>query len=216
LSHAELANIEGQPVSGMNPDIDFIDFLNTQTNDKPSQYSHPPPLGWSEGESLEWMNPDIDFGGLLNTQTNDQTSQYPPLGRSSTHYTTTPTNKTFHMQQALSPVDISIPPEPSSTIRLLDPRPKMKNGQQRIANLILHNLKSYPLMMMHDALPPFIHQRLTTPDAGITHMEPLANCLNLVHMISGGVQTSRKLFWKNVGLECEHLIAEVYPVLLQL
>ncbi|KAF2792202.1 hypothetical protein K505DRAFT_247236 [Melanomma pulvis-pyrius CBS 109.77] len=162
-----------------------------------------------EGESLDWTNVDIDFTDFLNTQTNYETLQYPPSGWSSARHTTTRTNKTFHMQQVLSSVDKSIPPNPSSTIRFFDPRPKMNIGQQRIANLILHNLKSYPLMMMrHDGLPPFIHRRLTTFDAGNTHMEPLANCLNLVHMISGGVQYSRKLFWKNVGLECERLIAE--------
>ena len=32
-------------------------------------------------------------------------------------------------------------------------------------------------------------------------MEPLNNCISLVHMISGGVRGSRKLFWKVVRLE---------------
>jgi hypothetical protein len=30
-----------------------------------------------------------------------------------------------------------------------------------------------------------------------------------VHMISSGVQGSRKLFWKNVRMECERLCEEV-------
>jgi hypothetical protein len=163
-----------------------------------------------EGESLDWTNTDIDFANLLISQTDEEISQYPPSGWFSTRHTTAPTNKTFHIPQVLSCVDIRIPPNPSSNIRLLDPRPKMKTGQQRIANLILQNLKSYPLMIMrHNILPPYIHQRLTTSDARNTHIEPLANCLSLVHMINGGVLSSRKLFWKNVELECERLIAEV-------
>jgi hypothetical protein len=170
-----------------------------------------------EVQSFDWTNPDIDFVNILNTQTDDKASQYPPSGWSLARNNTTPTNQVFDMQQAFLSADIMIPPTPSSTIRLLDSRPSMKTGQQRIANLILHNLKSYPLMIMRqDALPPFIHQRLTTSDAGNTHMEPLANCLNLVRMISGGAPSSRKLFWKNVGFECERWVAEVCPVLLQL
>ncbi|KAJ6086544.1 hypothetical protein N7467_005458 [Penicillium canescens] len=39
-------------------------------------------------------------------------------------------------------------------------------------------------------------------------MEPLDNCINLVHMISGGMRGSRKLFWRNVRMECERLCAE--------
>ncbi|KAG2170740.1 hypothetical protein VTO58DRAFT_110979 [Aureobasidium pullulans] len=36
-------------------------------------------------------------------------------------------------------------------------------------------------------------------------MEPLANCLSLLHMIGGNIRGSRKLFWKNVSMECERL-----------
>lgn len=40
-------------------------------------------------------------------------------------------------------------------------------------------------------------------------MESLINCISLVHMINSGVQGNRKLFWKNVRLECERMYAEV-------
>ncbi|THX54515.1 hypothetical protein D6D06_05475 [Aureobasidium pullulans] len=39
-------------------------------------------------------------------------------------------------------------------------------------------------------------------------MEPLANCLSLLHMIGGNLRGSRKLFWKNVSMECERLREE--------
>lgn len=77
----------------------------------------------------------------------------------------------------------------------------MQAGTQRTANLILHNLKSYPLMIRrHNTLPPFIHKSSVSSNVEDVHMEPLNNCLSLVHMIGGGVQGSRKLFWKNVRL----------------
>ena len=39
-------------------------------------------------------------------------------------------------------------------------------------------------------------------------MEPLTNCMSLVHMLSSRIHGSRKLFWKNVRMECERLHAE--------
>ncbi|KAK5095426.1 hypothetical protein LTR70_003590 [Exophiala xenobiotica] len=39
-------------------------------------------------------------------------------------------------------------------------------------------------------------------------MEPLNNCISLMHMLKSGVQGTRKLFWKNVRLECERLYGE--------
>lgn len=88
----------------------------------------------------------------------------------------------------------------------------MQAGTQRIANLILHNLKSYPLMIRrHNDLPPFIHKGLLSSSFEDACMEPLTNCLSLVHMINDGLQTSRKLFWRNVRMECERLSEEVRP-----
>ncbi|KAJ5674975.1 uncharacterized protein N7477_004909 [Penicillium maclennaniae] len=43
-------------------------------------------------------------------------------------------------------------------------------------------------------------------------MEPLDNCLNLVHMISSGMKGSRKLFWSNVGVECGRLRCEPWKL----
>ncbi|KAL1841425.1 hypothetical protein VTK73DRAFT_3484 [Phialemonium thermophilum] len=82
---------------------------------------------------------------------------------------------------------------------------------QRIAKLILHTLKSYPVMLLrHNTLPPFLHPSTIAIAASNADnaMEPLNNCMSLVHMISSGVRGSRKLFWKNVRLECERLCQE--------
>lgn len=144
---------------------------------------------------LDWAGAGIGFADFLNgTQTND-----PYLSPASPV-----------VQQDFSPPSFSIPTPPSSTVRSLVQRPRRQAGAQRIANLILHTLKSYPLMMLrHKTLPPFIHPSLVSPDVEDVNIEPLTNCISLVHMISSEVQGSRKLFWKNVRMECERLFEEV-------
>ncbi|KAF2420126.1 hypothetical protein EJ08DRAFT_31223 [Tothia fuscella] len=106
--------------------------------------------------------------------------------------------------------DFSIPTIPSSNVRSLIPRPKLRTGAAlRTANLILSTLKSYPFMMMrHNSLPPFIHPQMLFSQGESLQVEPLTNCISLVNMISSGIQGSRKLFWKNVRLECERLFGD--------
>ena len=164
------------------------------------------------GEYLDWDGPDIDFADFLNPQTNDKTVQYSSSGLSSlVRHSTPSTDQIVQVQQAICSPDVSIPKLSFYTPRSLIQRPKRKTGAQRIADLILHTLKSYPLMMQrHNTLPPFIHPRLISSDGDNNHMEPLTNCISLVHMISSKVQGSRKLFWKNVRLECERLCEEVH------
>ena len=160
------------------------------------------------GDYLDWCNTDMDFTDFLNPQADDETVQYPSSGPLSFVRKLVPS--TDQVQQYMSSPNVSIMMPPTSKIRSLIQRPKMQTGGQRIANLILHTLKSYPLMMLrHNALPPFVHPRLLSSDVENNQMEPLSNCISLVHMISSGVQGSRKLFWKNVGLECERLCGEV-------
>jgi hypothetical protein len=163
------------------------------------------------GEYLDWDVPDIDFADFLNLQMNDDTFQYPLSGSASlVRHSTPSTNSTVPVQQAISSPNVLIPALPTSNPRSLIQRPKMKTGAQRVANLILHTLKSYPLMMIrHNTLPPFIHPHLISSNVENNDMEPLTNCICLVHMISSGVQGSRKLFWKNVRMECERLCEEV-------
>ncbi|KAH8778951.1 hypothetical protein BGZ57DRAFT_761172 [Hyaloscypha finlandica] len=162
------------------------------------------------GEYLGWNGPDVDFADLLNPQANDQTVPYPSSRSSSlVRHSKLSTDQAVQVQQATSSSNVSIPTTPTSTFRSFIQRPKMKTGTSRIANLILHTLKSYPLMMMrHNTLPPFLHPRVISSDVANDEMEPLTNCLSLVHMISSGFHGSRKLFWKNVQMECERLREE--------
>ncbi|KAI1327285.1 hypothetical protein F5Y16DRAFT_197598 [Xylariaceae sp. FL0255] len=54
---------------------------------------------------------------------------------------------------------------------------------QRICNRTLHTLTSYPRMIVqHKAFPPFIHPMATSSGVENAHLEPLANCLSLVHI----------------------------------
>ncbi|KAK8087328.1 hypothetical protein PG994_002302, partial [Apiospora phragmitis] len=104
---------------------------------------------------------------------------------------------------------------PSNNTRSLIRRPKMKTGAQRIASLICHTLKSYPLMMMRDnALPPFIHPIMANPGPEAPDMESLKNCISLMQLLKPELQGNRRLFWRNVRQECERLYkmsAELNP-----
>lgn len=160
-------------------------------------------------EFLEWNNQDIDFTEFLNLPTNDESVPNPSSGSSFSVRHSTPSTDPKE-QHARSPPNVSIPRSPTRMVRSFILRPRVSSGAQSIANLILHTLKSYPLMMLrYNTLPPFIHPRLISSDVEDDHMEPLCNCISLVHMISSGVKGSRKLFWKNVRLECEHICEEV-------
>jgi hypothetical protein len=156
---------------------------------------------------LDLLNADIDFTDfLLSSQTmNDGKAitstpimEWSPLD--SQH--STPNNQ----------LSVSIPLSlPTYTPRSLIQRPEIKAGTQRIANLMFHTLKSYPQMMLRpDTLPPFIHPAWVSGGVFDTdHMEPLNNCISLVHMVNSRVRGSRKLFWRNVRMECERLCEEV-------
>lgn len=116
------------------------------------------------------------------------------------------TDQAIRLEQGISPPSFTIPSAPAA-VRSLVRRPRLQPGAQRIANLILHTLKSYPLMMFrHNTLPPFIHPRLLSPDTQNTDMEILANCISLMRMISA--PGSRKLFWRNVQQECKRISEE--------
>ena len=158
----------------------------------------------------DWDTPELDFDNFLSPQTREKTLPYFSYEQSSLVGDLTPsTSQTAQARQAISS-NMSIPPLPSYTLRLLIQRPRVKTGAQRTANLILQTMKSYPLMILHhNTLPPFIHPGLISSDVENDEMEPLDNCINLVHMISSGFRGSRKLFWTNVRMECERLGAIV-------
>lgn len=166
-----------------------------------------------EFENLpNWDCPDFDFVNFADVQVNDEIIQHSSSGSSLLDDQLTPlapsSNQIDHARHALYSNYISIPESPTSNLRSLIQRPKMKT--RGIATLILHTLKAYPQMIMrYNTLPPFINPCLISTDDDNSNMEPLTNSISLVKMISGGVQASRRLFWKNVRFECERLCEDV-------
>lgn len=86
-------------------------------------------------------------------------------------------------------------------------------GTQRVSQIILQTLKSYPLMMIRQKTPPpFIHPSLLAASAAddmAESLEPWHNCMNLVYMANSKITGSRKLFWRNVKAECERFCQRV-------
>lgn len=150
-------------------------------------------------DSINWDIPEIDFNEFLNPELTRSVHEPSPSWRLYADHV--PTIDQIHS------VNWSIPPQPTSNPRFLNQRPEPRPDVQRTTSLIKHTLKSYILTMLRqNALPPFIHQILTSTTLD---MEALDNCVTLVHMISGGTRGSRKLFWKNVQMECERMCSEV-------
>ncbi|CAI6335587.1 unnamed protein product [Periconia digitata] len=160
--------------------------------------------------SADWGGIDIDFSALDYLQEYGQPAHQSGLP--------TPLNLS---ELAPSFYDIGVtaqpaiaPPEwiprPMASPRKLMFRQDLNKGKQRIADLLLRTLRSYPLMMLrHDKLPPFIHPQFQALGLEGVSLDSLTNCIGLVRMISGKVQGSRKLFWKNVTAECERIRAEI-------
>jgi hypothetical protein len=179
-----------------------IDLVNIPTPESEQQL-----LGWNDmelaslGQEVDWGNLTLDVADFLNDQTDITTIPHPVSS----------VDHSLQMQHAMAldniPV-LSIPNICSS--RSLIPRPGRDPGQQRIANLVLQTLKSYPLMIIrHNTLPPFVHPYSTDFDCEEENTESMANCLNLMHMLGSKIRGSSKLFWKNVRWECERMREQV-------
>lgn len=162
-------------------------------------------------ESLDWNSLDVDLGGFVDTQTDEgAVVSSMPEPSLSTFRSFASTDHAPEAQVAKSFPIMSIPKPLPLTVRSFVQRPRLETGTQRIANLVLHTLKSYPLMILRqNTLPPFIHPLLMSPKAEAKYGESLDNCISLIHMLKGGLRGSRKLFWKNVRLECERMLEEV-------
>ncbi|KAJ8122067.1 hypothetical protein ONZ43_g1641 [Nemania bipapillata] len=172
-----------------------------------------------EDTQMEWDGANMAFADLFNSQIIESylspvSPPFAPHSRNPAPQTQQTAQQAQQQQQAFFSPQPSLPATPTSAVRALVHRPKMQAGAQRISNLILHTLKSYPLMILHhNTLPPFIHPVTVASGFEDPHMEPLTNCLSLTHMLKNGVQGSRKLFWKNVRLECERLSHELKQLL---
>lgn len=105
--------------------------------------------------------------------------------------------------------DMASPVMPTSFVRTLAQRHSQDTGMQRVANMMLSTFRSYLIgMLQHETLPPFIH---ASQQSGTNITEPLANCISLMHMISSP-KGSRKLLWRDVRLECEHIRSGRYAI----
>ena len=147
---------------------------------------------------FDWNNVDLEMeiADMLNIDPNEKALRPSP-------------KRPANLRQSICMPTYTIPQTPTWNVRSLDHRPRLETRVQRTAGLIIHTLKSYPRMMLqHNSLPPFIHQHVLRSHDGDDDQEPLVNCINLVHMISSGYQGSRKLFWKNVRLECEQIVEQ--------
>jgi hypothetical protein len=160
---------------------------------------------------FDWPTTDMQYTDFLNLST--ETIEQPIIMA----YPTPPSHSTpleeqtiqgRHIVLSKSPPIVRPPTRFARSFML-----KSGNGSQRIATLTLHTLRSYSRSMLRShSLPPFIHPEVISGVFDDKELEPLSNCISLVHMISSGVRGSRKLFWKNVRLECERLLAEVCKV----
>jgi hypothetical protein len=164
--------------------------------------------GW-----FDWNNPIFDFAEpLSNWQAKGDAVQFSqPLTSTLIHEPPPSALPKFIRQHAVSSPYMSIPRQPLDILGSLVQRPKTGPKTQRTATLILKTLKSYPLMLLQpDSLPPFVHPRMiASAGAENDNMEPLNNCISLLHMVRSGVPGNRKLFWRNVRMECERFYQEV-------
>jgi hypothetical protein len=161
-------------------------------------------------EYFGWHDPDADLTDFFNLEAIPETAQCSSLLSPTFIPHSAPTIGQRVQGQQIAPPLVSIPMQLTYAARSLIRRTNMELGTQRTASLILHTLKSYPLMMLrNNTMPPFIHPRLISSDVENNDMEPLNNCISLVHMLGSRVPGSRKLFWKNVRMECERWYEKV-------
>ncbi|KAF2269048.1 hypothetical protein CC78DRAFT_454376, partial [Lojkania enalia] len=95
---------------------------------------------------------------------------------------------------------------PTMNIRFLRTRPKFKTGAQMTANNMARILYSYPKMLIeHNTCPPFLHPQWVSACNSEESMEPLANCISLLAMLSTRSRSTASLFWRNARMECDRI-----------
>jgi hypothetical protein len=106
------------------------------------------------------------------------------------------------------PAYVPIPRAPTTSIRSFQRHTNYQPRSVHMSHLIIQTLRSYPLMLLRgDALPPYIHPNFISQP--IDDLEPLTTCLSLIHMLRAAPSTAtRRLFWRNVRLECERFLSE--------
>lgn len=196
-------------------DIDGV-HISPEGNDEPDISLDVPSTAIQDetNESSDWGDPDINFSDFLNSPVlaADMGDDPATKGHSLVRHSPPSPSTTIHIPNLVMPAGLSfsIPPAPTNFTRSLVLKSKARPGSHRVVTLILNTLRSYPQMMLRDGtLPPYIHGHSVSSDLNGDDMESLRNCISLVQMISHEVLGNRKLFWKNVRLECERMSTEV-------
>jgi hypothetical protein len=182
------------PSTSINTFRDALQVTNDDTN-----------LASLEGLQFDWNNLDIDLDAFLLPQDNSmdvfstprQKSPYP------SSISLAPACPLPLPRQVMPSSAIPVSPtnSPRSLVRKRNARP----GAPRAANMVLHTMKSYSVMMLQqNNLPPFIHPQMFSFNDD-KDMEPLYNCISLMHMIGRRLPGCRALFWRSVRMECERM-----------
>lgn len=164
----------------------------------------------AQEQYVDWDDPKIDFANFYDPKwTGVPVLQPRPRSSLSPPYLTPSTDEAFQLTHPTSPPSLSILTLPVDLPRSLVKRPKVNLGAQRTAMLIQHTLKSYLVMVLREnSLPPYIHPSMLALYFENNDTEPLVNSLSLIHMLTTEVRGSRKIFWKNVRIECERFYNE--------
>lgn len=191
------------PTNTTSPATDTSDFLpNPQSDPEPLNHQDLLPV-WDD------LGVEFDFNAPLTYQGNSD-GELAPFSWISDK------SQSHHHPISFTP-KMTIPTPPAFFLPGIIQRPVEELGiqKQRTAKLVFQTLKSYPLMLLrHDTLPPFIHPRFVSlgDDDEKTEMEPLNNCISLLHMLGSRVAGSRRLFWRNVKMECDRFQQKVCPL----
>lgn len=158
---------------------------------------------------IDWYDPAFDIPARHTSNNSLQQRLTPPLSSSTTQLHDS-SGRVEANHSSYIQVPPSMPLAPRSRVRSLTQRTAFVSKNFKIVNLLLQNLKAYPLMMLrYSRLPPFIHPHSTACCMYENEMEPLDNCINLMRMIGSDLRGGRKLFWRNVQVQCERLCADV-------
>lgn len=150
-------------------------------------------VGYDTWDGIDWSNLLPSHMDIGTVHYNDP---FPPTAM-------------MNSDTAMIPSKLQIPMMPALNQPSIFHRQYTNVASQRVSQLILQTLKSYPLMMLRQKTPPpFIHPHLLI-DTTTNDMEAWHNCMSLVHMMNGGIHGSRKLFWRNVRMECDRFCEQV-------
>lgn len=158
-----------------------------------------------------------DWPFLLSSPAVPDAGPYPsPFSQTTGADTETPSSSSdswFGPQSVETALESQIPRLPTFDMPSILRRQHADAGAQRVSQIIVQTLKSYPQMMMQQKHPPpFLHNSMlaaTTADGILDSLEPWHNCMSLVYMANSKIKGSRRLFWRNVQTECERFCQRV-------